>query len=85
MAYFTPGSLIHCGTNAAIWRVTAVNPDGSIEVVYVPQGEAKRSERQKEAEGREVEKADREAGRRFGRRLGDADGLGADGLEVQPG
>jgi hypothetical protein len=35
MAYFTPGSLIRCGTNAAIWRVIAINPDGSIEVVYV--------------------------------------------------
>jgi len=35
MAYFKIGSLIHCGTNAATWRVTAINPDGSLEVVYV--------------------------------------------------
>jgi hypothetical protein len=46
------------GDPQGLWRVTAVNPDGSI-----PQGEAKRSrggvcERQEEAEGREVEKAD---------------------------
>jgi hypothetical protein len=35
MAYFTPGSLIRCGSNAAIWQVTAINVDGSIEVVFV--------------------------------------------------
>jgi hypothetical protein len=35
MAYFKVGSLIHCGTNAATWRVTAINPDGSLQVVYV--------------------------------------------------
>ena len=35
MAYFKIGSLIHCGTNAATWRVTAINPDGSLQVVYV--------------------------------------------------
>jgi len=35
MAYFKVGSLIHCGTSAATWRVTAINPDGSLEVVYV--------------------------------------------------
>ena len=35
MAYFKVGSLIHCGPNAATWRVTAINPDGSLEVVYV--------------------------------------------------
>jgi hypothetical protein len=35
MAYFTPGSLIRCGANAATWRVLTINPDGSIEVMYV--------------------------------------------------
>lgn len=35
MAYFTVGSLISCGTNIAIWQVTQINPDGTLEAVFV--------------------------------------------------
>lgn len=35
MAYFTIGSLISCGTNVAVWQVTRINPDGTLEAVFV--------------------------------------------------